>query len=596
MKMYNNRNNFIYFIFIAVCINVCVSSRILDRSPNVCAILPKITNLLQKNSLLGVKTKGKESDLIILNNCSVSKFVKSKLNELGIDSSLLRKIEDENEKKNVTNSIINFINDVYKEKGYFNSSVQSYEYDESGKLVVECVEKSIPECNFRLFIKDSESNKVIEIKEENVIKSSLTTFPSGNYTQIPNNYLFKKIFKDKKMVKLDPIVFESIRHTGLYENLQYVIHRDRGEVYLDFFFDDYGIIHLTAPTLSLPPGGPVLNLIYRNINFFDTKSVFKLLAELNLLKILEYNHKFRLSLFSDVVDLSFWTSHCSSPTLLTLNLSFSKNDITSLLNFLRPFKQKLKSLIKDKIGLRNMRVGLKSHRKLDVKKLDEIREVTAASLEKMKFGEKEGNFKDFELSLGFLKLLGNFKYVLSTAFGTRNVTITNDLNYKLNTSYLEDPVLIKTTLMNKIKYKSDSPASEGGKGLNTPNLCYRVQSKVDVTLGSKCKMLFKYLYGNEMLNGDYRGLGHNKPKDAFFIAGHDFVIPITFRFKLIPYFGVFLDLIHSTGNAIKDLDLSFGLKLMVLNIAISVPLLTKLNSTFIFNNFSKENRRLFFSV
>uniref|UniRef100_A0A3B0MWK0 Uncharacterized protein n=1 Tax=Theileria annulata TaxID=5874 RepID=A0A3B0MWK0_THEAN len=194
-------------------------------------------------------------------------------------------------------------------------------------------------------------------------------------------------------------------------------------------------------------------------------------------------------------------------------------------------------------------------------------------------------------------------------------------------SRLGDVTEKKLEKLDRLEGKLDNSSNSVLKGgMRDLSMKYRIENKINI-LNKKYKIILKYIYGNEILKGDYRGLSDSRSidkggdlrgggddsrsidkggggdrglsdrrgdtssndrvldnvRDRFILLGHDILFPLD-KFKLIPYFGIFFDFLHN----FNDINLSFGLKFMILNIAISIPIITKINSKILIN-FHKRN-------
>nr|PVC51752.1 hypothetical protein MACL_00001296 [Theileria orientalis] len=573
----------------------------------------------------------RDGEWIKLNNCSVSKVVKEKLKELGIDGELVRNVESEEERKEVIKSIINFVNIVYKESGYFRSEAAGWNYLDSGELRVECVEKEIPECNFRVFVKDESASKSVEIRAEDVIKSSTVTIPTGRYTQQSNEYLRRKMFRGGKMSRLDARTFEAVRGSGVYKNLQYVAHKDGEEVYVDLFHDGQGVVHTVSPTISIRQGGPVLNLLYQNRNFGSRKALLNVASELNLFKLLNYNHKLTVNVYSDILDYVFWSADCSDCTLVNTFVSVTMNDMMALMRNINRLKvvDRVKASLKSKFsrrpksnadggisgirdsskgsnnssssnssttgssssGSNSSKSGTVSRGKFGIEELKEktkLENLKEAALSKVKSTKSDGKAEELrnsQVCVRIMKKVGNLKYTLSPYLGSTELGLSNQVAYRLDTSKLDEPVEINASLNNSYKYRGEVETRERGR--EEESLWkYRAETRLMVTLRSRCRLLCRYVYGNKMSREDYRGLFESKAEKPFLAASHDLSVPVTFKFKIVPYVGVFVDLLFKSMNA-EDLDVSLGVKFTVLNLTLSIPVLNKVKTSYVLNKFAK---------
>ncbi|BAM42348.1 conserved hypothetical protein [Theileria orientalis strain Shintoku] len=535
----------------------------------------------------------RDGEWIKLNNCSVSKVVKEKLKELGIDGELVRNVESEEERKEVIKSIINFVNIVYKESGYFRSEAAGWNYLDSGELRVECVEKEIPECNFRVFVKDESASKSVEIRAEDVIKSSTVTIPTGRYTQQSNEYLRRKMFRGGKMSRLDARTFEAVRGSGVYKNLQYVAHKDGEEVYVDLFHDGQGVVHTVSPTISIRQGGPVLNLLYQNKNFGSRKALLNVASELNLFKLLNYNHKLTVNVYSDILDYVFWSADCSDCTLVNTFVSVTMNDMMALMRNINRLKvvDRVKASLKSKFSRRpksNADGGISGIRDKELKEKTKLENLKEAALSKVKSTKSDGKAEELrnsQVCVRIMKKVGNLKYTLSPYLGSTELGLSNQVAYRLDTSKLDEPVEINASLNNSYKYRDEMETRERGR--EEESLWkYRAETRLMVTLRSRCRLLCRYVYGNKMSREDYRGLFESKAEKPFLAASHDLSVPVTFKFKIVPYVGVFVDLLFKSMNA-EDLDVSLGVKFTVLNLTLSIPVLNKVKTSYVLNKFAK---------
>ncbi|UKJ89483.1 hypothetical protein MACJ_002734 [Theileria orientalis] len=575
----------------------------------VCNAYQRLADSNLKRNLPSIKQTEVKGEWIKLNNCSVSKIVREKLKELGIDGELVRNVEKEEERKEVIKSIINFVNIVYKEAGYFKSEVSGWNYLDSGELRVECVEKEIPECNFRVFVKDENASKSIDIKAEDVMKASTVTIPTGKYTQQSNEYLRKKIFRGGNMSRLDVRSFEAIRDSGVYKNLQYVVHKDKEEVYVDFFYDGYDVVHTVSPTISIRQGGPVLNLVYQNRNCGNRKSLLNVMSELNLFKLLNYNHKLTVNVYSDILDYFFWSSDCSDCTLVSTFISISMNDLMALLRNINRLNvvDKVKASLKSKFskgskssansssgtdGSNSNKASRVSRGNFGIEelkqktKLENLKEVALSKVKSSKSDAKMEELRNSQVCVRIMKKMGNLKYTLSPYLGSTELGLSNQVSYRLDSRKLDEPVAINASLNNSFKYRDEVENREGGSEEDHNLWKYRAETRLMMTLRSRCRLLCKYIYGNKMNREDYRGLFESKVEKPFLVASHDVSVPVTFKFKIVPYIGVFVDLLFKS-RSVEDLDVSLGVKFTVLNLTLSIPVLNKVKTSYVLNKFSK---------
>ncbi|UKK02493.2 hypothetical protein MACK_002586 [Theileria orientalis] len=591
--------------------NDCIKNEIHSRY-RVCNAYPRLEDSNLKRNFFRIKQIEVKGEWIKLNNCSVSKIVKEKLKELGIDRELVRNVENEEERKEVIKSIINFVNIVYKEAGYFKSKVSGWNYLDTGELKVECVENEIPESNFRVFLKDENGSRSIDIKAEDVIKASTVTIPTGKYTQQSNEYLSKKIFRGGKMSRLDVRSFEAIRDSGVYKNLQYVVHKDKEEVYVDFFYEGYDVVHTVSPTISIRQGGPVLNMVYQNRNFGNRKSLLNVMSELNLFKLLNYNHKLTVNVYSDILDYFFWTNDCADCTLVNTFISVSMNDMMAMLRNINRLNivNRVKTSLKSKFGRRcklngngvkstsssnssnsgngsSVSKGKFGIEELKEKaKLENLKEVALSKVKSSKSDKKLEELRNSQMCIRIMKRIGNLKYTLSPYLGSTELGLSNQVSYRLDTSKLDEPVAINASLNNSYKYRGEVEKREGGIEEEHNLWKYRAETRLMMTLRSRCRLLCKYIYGNKMNREDYRGLFESKVDKPFLVASHDLSVPVTFKFKIVPYIGLFMDMLFKSRN-LEDLDVSLGVKFTVLNLTLSIPVLNKVKTSYVLNKFSK---------
>ncbi|AFZ81047.1 hypothetical protein BEWA_004550 [Theileria equi strain WA] len=260
-------------------------------------------------------------DYIKINFSSQQELIGTKLREEGLTGALLKGCTDAKERSGLIKRIIDRINAIYRQQGYINSSVKEYRLTDAGKLEIDCSENAIPKSNFRFYIKDPRFGQCVDIKPENIIKKSSSCLPFGRFTQIESDYLAQKLFRGQELIKLDPVIFECIKKTRLYKDLEYVIHKKSdGNVHCDVFCQGFGQTKAIIPALSLSLEREILlNLAYRDANFMDSKSVFRASCRVNLPKLLEYDHALQLQFLSDVVDSALWDRESIDCSLVTVS-------------------------------------------------------------------------------------------------------------------------------------------------------------------------------------------------------------------------------------------------------------------------------------
>ncbi|GBE62206.1 serine threonine- kinase ATR-like isoform X1, putative [Babesia ovata] len=271
---------------------------------------------------------------IALEGCSAPRMILRELEARGIPVQLSRA----NGVKSLAPSVCRAINELYQSNNFFASRVAGHEVSPDGRrLTVKCAEQAVPVANFRFFVRDPEHGAEVDVGNMQMVRSSSSTIPRGKFTEEPNGALQRLLFgRSGALARLDPALFNSVKGTGLWSNLEYAIWRaPDGKLYMHCYCDGRGVTRKVDYTVAnlFSGGGAQLRAGLMDLDLLGTGIQGHLGAKIALGEWYKMSKKHRLSasLTYDSLRKAIWMDRAGDTVAFTVAAHCRARDLMRIL-------------------------------------------------------------------------------------------------------------------------------------------------------------------------------------------------------------------------------------------------------------------------